>query len=105
MFGRRRQGVPAAGDGRVERNQTAGRAQSEVRAPRAKTHRAVRRDHEQGTRKREEGREALRWTMGKKKSSERDDPKSEKLDRKSYEKELERLHVELVSLQRWVQHK
>src|SRR5262245_16294552 len=28
----------------------------------------------------------------------------EKLDRKSYEKELERLHVELVKLQRWVQH-
>src|SRR5215831_6235670 len=43
--------------------------------------------------------------MGKKKSSERDDPKSEKLDRKTYEKELERLHVELVSLQRWVVHK
>src|SRR5215831_14735542 len=43
--------------------------------------------------------------MGKKKSSERDDPKTEKLDRKTYEKELERLHGELVCLQQWVVHK
>ena len=31
--------------------------------------------------------------------------KPEKLSGKDYEKELERLHVELVKLQRWVQHK
>lgn len=31
--------------------------------------------------------------------------KTEKLRRKAYEKELERLHVELVKLQRWVVHK
>jgi len=31
--------------------------------------------------------------------------KAEKLKRKTYERELERLHVELVKLQRWVVHK
>ena len=34
-----------------------------------------------------------------------DDKKSGKLKGKDYEKELERLHVELVKLQRWVVHK
>jgi polyphosphate kinase 2 len=42
--------------------------------------------------------------MGKQKKAETAEPnRAEKLDRKSYEKELERLHVELVKLQRWVQ--
>jgi polyphosphate kinase len=44
--------------------------------------------------------------MAKQKKGEgRGDGKPEKLDGKSYEKELERLHIELVKLQRWVQHK
>ena len=34
-----------------------------------------------------------------------DDEKGDELKRKDYEKELERLHVELVNLQRWVVHK
>jgi polyphosphate kinase 2 (PPK2 family) len=34
-----------------------------------------------------------------------DDKKPEKLKGKDYDKELERLHVELVKLQRWVVHK
>jgi len=34
-----------------------------------------------------------------------DDTKAEKLKGKDYEKELDRLHVELVKLQRWVVHK
>src|SRR5262245_33729755 len=43
--------------------------------------------------------------MGKQKKKETSgSDNQEKLDRKSYEKELERLHVELVNLQRWVQH-
>ena len=33
------------------------------------------------------------------------DVKAEKLSGKEYEKQLERMHVELVKLQRWVQHK
>ena len=32
-------------------------------------------------------------------------PESEPMKRKEYEKELERLHVELVKLQEWVKHK
>jgi len=44
--------------------------------------------------------------MAKKdKSAKRDAERGEKLDRKTYEKQMERLHVELVKLQRWVQHK
>ncbi len=35
----------------------------------------------------------------------KDEAKNEKLGRKEYEKELERLHVELVKLQEWVKHK
>jgi polyphosphate kinase 2 len=43
--------------------------------------------------------------MAKQKKAGAADPgKPAKLDRKSYEKELERLHVELVKVQRWVQH-
>ena len=42
--------------------------------------------------------------MGKK-SGAGDAGKAEGLDRKTYEKELERLHVDLVHVQRWVQHK
>ncbi len=34
-----------------------------------------------------------------------DDASPGKLGRKEYEKELERLHVELVKLQQWVVHK
>src|SRR5262245_65660606 len=41
--------------------------------------------------------------MAKRKEKNKD--KSEKLSRKDYEAEMERLHVELVKLQRWVQHK
>jgi len=45
---------------------------------------------------------------GSKRESEapvEDEPVSAKLGRKDYERELERLHVELVKLQRWVVHK
>jgi polyphosphate kinase len=46
--------------------------------------------------------------MGKQKKQNKNEAREagnpEKLDRKSYDKELERLHVELVKLQRWVQH-
>lgn len=41
----------------------------------------------------------------KKKSKEKDAESAEKLSRKDYEKELKRLHVELVKLQQWVVHK
>src|SRR5918993_1960065 len=34
-----------------------------------------------------------------------DEPKTGKLGRRDYDKELERLHVELVKLQEWVVHK
>ena len=40
-----------------------------------------------------------------KRSDEAQGDKSEKLERKSYEAELKRLHVELVKLQQWVVHK
>jgi polyphosphate kinase 2 len=38
-------------------------------------------------------------------AEEKQQKKAGKLSRKEYEKELERLHVELVKLQQWVQHK
>src|SRR5499433_591281 len=41
----------------------------------------------------------------KKKSAASSAEKTEKLDRKTYDKELQRLHVELVRLQQWVVHK
>jgi len=41
----------------------------------------------------------------KQKKKDEEAGKPEKLDRKAYEKELERLHVELVKLQQWVVHK
>jgi polyphosphate kinase 2 len=41
----------------------------------------------------------------KDKPNDADDEKGGDLKRKAYEKELERLHVELVKLQRWVVHK
>jgi polyphosphate kinase 2 len=41
----------------------------------------------------------------KDKDEAQDDGKSDKLSRKKYEKELEKLHVELVKLQEWVKHK
>ena len=37
--------------------------------------------------------------------AEEDGPEPQKLKRKAYDKELERLHVELVKLQEWVKHK
>jgi polyphosphate kinase 2 len=44
--------------------------------------------------------------MGKKQGKSKSDAdKSERLDRKTYDRELERLHVELVKLQQWVVHK
>jgi polyphosphate kinase 2 len=39
------------------------------------------------------------------KDSGKDEDKSEKLSRKKYDKELGKLHVELVKLQEWVKHK
>jgi polyphosphate kinase len=44
-------------------------------------------------------------TMKKRNSADRDKEVQEKLSRKEYERELERLHVELVKLQEWVKHK
>src|SRR5512144_223749 len=43
----------------------------------------------------------------KRKDNERDtsDPQPERLKRKDYEKELERLHIELVKAQQWIVHK
>ena len=41
----------------------------------------------------------------KDRTNDADDEKGGDLKRKVYEKELERLHVELVKLQRWVVHK
>ena len=44
--------------------------------------------------------------MARKKSAKkRDTPPQEELSRKEYEKELKKLHVELVKLQQWVVHK
>ena len=40
-----------------------------------------------------------------KKKSKKDQDKSQKLSKKVYEKELAKLQIELVKLQRWVQHK
>ena len=40
-----------------------------------------------------------------KKTAKKPTPKNEKLKRKAYDKELERLHGELVKLQQWVVHK
>ena len=42
---------------------------------------------------------------GKKKKQDKDSENNEKLKGKDYEKELERLHGELVKLQEWVKHK
>jgi len=42
---------------------------------------------------------------GKQKTREKVDSASGKLKRKDYDKELERLHVELVKAQQWVKHK
>lgn len=43
--------------------------------------------------------------QGKKHAKEKDIDSAKKLKRKDYDKELERLHIELVKLQEWVIHK
>ena len=43
--------------------------------------------------------------QGKKHSKDKTSMSTDKLKRKTYEKELEKLHVELVKLQQWVVHK
>src|SRR6476619_1523150 len=43
--------------------------------------------------------------MGRNKSASQEEPAREKLKGKDYERELFKLHVELVKLQEWVKHK
>ena len=84
------------------------------RSQRAQSLRRVRRPrwrrqgwHHQGNHGTGESARIPRGCLKRKKnrSDGDDDKKPEKLKGKDYEKELERLHVELVKLQRWVVHK
>jgi polyphosphate kinase 2 len=52
-----------------------------------------------------DSREAMMADNGKKKSNDRGTNGKEKLTRKKYEKQLAKLHVELVKLQEWVKEK